>query len=148
MRRAGALLVGLLAVMLAPVAFAPAASADRVLMVGSYHGIPGQFTDVQAAINAAGPDDWILVAPGDYHEAQTLKPPGGHGDDRAGAGILITKAGLWLRGMNRNKVWIDGTKPGSPRCSLGREGPGLRAARRGRQARRTQRDPGLPSARA
>jgi hypothetical protein len=96
---------------------APGASADRVLRVGSWHGVPGEFSDVQAAINAAAPNDWVLVAPGDYHEANTLKPPGAHGDDRAGAGVLIRKAGLWLRGMNRNTVWIDGTKPGSKRCS-------------------------------
>src|SRR5947209_4027351 len=93
------------------------ASASRVLRVGTYRGIPGEFTDVQAAINAARPNDWILIAPGDYHEAATLKAPGAKGDDRAGAGVLIRKAGLWLRGMNRNTVWIDGTRPGSPRCS-------------------------------
>jgi hypothetical protein len=113
MRRGG---LGTLAVAL--LALAPAASADRVLMVGTYHGLPGQFRDVQAAVNAAAPGDWILVAPGDYKEANTVKPPGKpQGDDRPGAGVLITKAGLWLRGMNRNTVWIDGTKPGSPRCS-------------------------------
>ena len=114
MRGAGvrALLAGVLVL-----AAAPVARADQVLMVGTYHGIPGQFSDVQAAVNAAAPGDWILIAPGDYHEAQTVKPVGGHGDDRAGAGVLITKPGLWLRGMNRNTVWIDGTKPGSARCS-------------------------------
>ena len=98
-------------------AVAPVARADRVLMVGSYRGMPGQFTDVQAAINAAAPGDWILIGPGDYHERQTLTPVGARGDDRAGAAILITKPGLWLRGMNRNAVWIDGTRPGSRRCA-------------------------------
>ena len=97
--------------------FAAPASADRVLRVGTYHGIRGEFSDIQAAVNAAHPNDWILVAPGDYHEHTTLKPSGAHGDDRAGAGVLIEKAGLWLRGMNRNTVWIDGTKAGSRRCS-------------------------------
>jgi hypothetical protein len=103
--------VGTLALTAAP------AAADRVLRVGTYHGIPGQFRDVEAAVKAAAPNDWILIAPGDYHEAQTLKPAGAQGDDRAGAGVLITKPGLWLRGMNRNTVWIDGTRPGSSRCS-------------------------------
>ena len=98
-------------------ALVPTASADRVLRVGTFHGMPGEFTDIQAAVNAAKPGDWILIAPGDYHEVSTLKPAGAHGDDRAGAGVLITKDGLWLRGMNRNTVWIDGTKPGSSRCS-------------------------------
>jgi hypothetical protein len=108
-----------LSVLLAAVflsALARAANA-QVLRVGTYHGIPGEFKDIQAAVNAARPNDWILIAPGDYHEGRTLKPKGGQGDDRAGAGVLITKSGLWLRGMNRNSVWIDGTKPGSSRCS-------------------------------
>jgi hypothetical protein len=94
----------------------PAASA-RVLRVGSYRGIPGQFKDIQAAVDAARPGDWILIGPGDYKTTGTRIPAGAHGDDRAGAGILIRTAGLWLRGMNRNRVWVDGTKAGSPRCS-------------------------------
>src|SRR5437764_3496359 len=114
MRRAG---LTFLVAVIAIVVLAPGASADRVLRVGTWHGVPGEFSDVQAAVNAAAPNDWILIAPGDYHEAHTLKIPGAQGDDRAGAGVLIRKAGLWLRGMNRNSVWIDGTKPGSPRCS-------------------------------
>jgi hypothetical protein len=92
-------------------------AAARVLRVGSYHGVRGEFRSIEAAVNAAKPGDWILVGPGDYHESKTLKPHGAVGDDRAGAAILITKAGLWLRGMNRNTVWIDGTKRGSSRCS-------------------------------
>jgi hypothetical protein len=114
MRRAGTSLVVVAAALML---LAPGASADRVLRVGTWHGIPGEFSDVQAAVNAAAPNDWVLIAPGDYHAARTLKPLGAQGDDRAGAGVLITKAGLWLRGMNRNTVWIDGTKRGSPRCS-------------------------------
>ncbi len=92
-------------------------SAPRVLRVGTYKHIRGQFRDVQAAVNAAKPGDWILIAPGDYHERTTTIPVGAQGDDRAGAGVLIRTPGLWLRGMNRNQVWIDGTKPGSRRCS-------------------------------
>ena len=46
-------------------ALAPAASA-RVLLVGTYHAIAGQFKSVQAAVNTAHPGDWILIAPGDY----------------------------------------------------------------------------------
>src|SRR5436305_12357881 len=114
MRRAG---LTFLVAVIAIVVPAPGASADRGLRVGTYHGVPGEFADGQAAVNAAAPNDWILIAPGDYHEARTLKANGAVGDDRAGAGVLITKPGLWLRGMNRNSVWIDGTKPGSKRCS-------------------------------
>ncbi len=92
------------------------AASARVLRVGTYHGIPGEFTSVQAAVSAAKPNDWILIAPGDYKTPNTYKTVGGHGDDRGGAGLLIQTPGLWIRGMNRNKVWIDGTKSG-PRCS-------------------------------
>src|SRR5579884_1387067 len=111
------IVIAVLAPLTATWAAAPAASADQVLRVGTYHGIPGQYKDVEAAVKAAKPGDWILIAPGDYKETKTLKPKGAHGDDRAGAAILITKPGLWLRGMNRNRVWIDGTKVGSRRCS-------------------------------
>ncbi len=89
----------------------------QVLRVGTYKGIPGQYRSVQAAVNAAKRGDWILIAPGDYHEANTLIPSGAHGDDRAGAGVLIKTPGLWLRGMDRNRVWIDGTRSGASRCS-------------------------------
>src|ERR1700674_192287 len=92
---------------------APAAGAS-VLRVGAFHGIPGQFSSVQAAVNAARPGDWILVGPGDY-KTTSIRRPAGRPD--LPSGILITKAGLYLRGMNRNTVIIDGTKPGSPKCS-------------------------------
>src|SRR6059058_1876890 len=105
MRGAG---LSLLAVAAVLAFLVPGARADRVVRVGTWHGIPGEFSDVQAAVDAAAPGDWILIAPGDYHEARTLIVPSAKGDDRAGAGVLIRKAGLWLRGMNRNGVWIDG----------------------------------------
>ena len=44
------------------------AAGAKVLTVGSYHGIRGQFRSIQAAVNAAKPGDWILIGPGDYHE--------------------------------------------------------------------------------
>jgi len=77
-------------------------------------GAPGQFSSIQAAINAAKPGDWILVAPGDYKEHAALTPSGSSDQP---AGVLITTPGVRLRGMNRNKVIVDGTKPGSPACS-------------------------------
>ncbi len=94
-----------------------AGTVARVLRVGSYHGIRGQFTSIQAAVDAARPGDWVLVGPGDYHETGNRVPPGANGDDRAGAAVLIRTAGLHLRGMDRNGVVIDGSKPGRPRCS-------------------------------
>ncbi|HEX9234936.1 MAG TPA: hypothetical protein VF972_01510, partial [Actinomycetota bacterium] len=81
-----------------------AASGPRVLRVGTYQGVRGQFSTIQAAVNAARPGDWILIGPGDYHERGVAKP------ERAG--VLIQTAGLHVRGMDRNHVLIDGTLPG------------------------------------
>ena len=95
----------------------PAAAAARkaqVLRVGTYHGIAGRFTTIQAAVNAAKPGDWILIGPGDYKTTTTRTAPGAGEFPSA---ILITKKNLTLRGMNRNTVVVDGTKPGSARCS-------------------------------
>ena len=88
----------------------------RVLLVGSWRGHHGSFKSIQAAVDSARSGDWILVGPGDYHER-------GDRDRRyrslaeQGAGVMITKPRLHLRGMNRNRVVIDGTKPGASRCS-------------------------------
>jgi hypothetical protein len=91
----------------------PAASA-KVLTVGTYKGHKGQFKTIQAAVNAAKPHDWILIGPGDYKTNVGYKVKGT--PDLAG-GVVITKPGIYLRGMDRNKVIVDGTKPGSPKCS-------------------------------
>jgi hypothetical protein len=95
----------------------PASSGGTVLLVGTFHGHAGQYKSIQAAVNAAKPGDWILVAPGDYHEnADLANPPKSfeHGDF---GGVLITKSNVHLRGMNRSSVVVDGTKPGSSTCS-------------------------------
>ena len=97
MRIAIALLVATVAFSLAT-AGAPAKS-HRVLLVGTYHGKAGDFRSITAAVKAAKPGDWILVAPGDYKET-----------------VSITKDGIHLRGLDRNKVVVDGTKSG-PTCS-------------------------------
>jgi hypothetical protein len=91
----------------------PAASA-KVLRVGTYKGTPGQFNTIQAAVNHAKPGDWILVAPGDYKTTSGKAPAGAA---ETPAGILITTRNVYLRGMSRNKVIVDGTKPGSSVCS-------------------------------
>jgi hypothetical protein len=88
----------------------------KVLRVGTYHGVKGQYTTIQAAVRAAKPGDWILIAPGDYKTTPSeVSAPHGH----AGfpAGVLITTRDLHIRGMNRNTVIVDGTKPGSAPCS-------------------------------
>ena len=77
---------------------------------------PRLVQSIQAAVDSARSGDWILVGPGDYHE---------RGDRERryrslaeqGAGVMITKPRLHLRGMNRNRVVIDGTKPSASRCS-------------------------------
>jgi hypothetical protein len=93
-------------------AFASAASA-KVLLVGTYKGVPGQFASLQAAVNAAKPGDWILIGPGDYKTSSSRHPAGR--SDLATA-ILISKRNLHIRGMNRNTVIIDGTRKG-PACN-------------------------------
>jgi hypothetical protein len=122
MRRSAGVVVGLVVLAgacLATASGALAASSSesanpQVLRVGSYKGVPGQFKTIQAAVDAAKPGDWVLVGPGDYKTTGSVAPSG-HPD--VPAGVLITQAGLYLRGMNRNTVIVDGTKPGSPPCS-------------------------------
>ena len=105
----------LLLALAALLAVASSASA-RVLRVGTYHGVKGQYTTLQAAIKAAHPGDWILIGPGDYKtKPAQVQSPKGHSEFPAA--VLITKAHLHIRGMNRNTVVIDGTKPGSAKCS-------------------------------
>jgi len=89
MRTAIALL-GATVALAAVTAGAPAKS-HRVLLVGK----GGTYKTIQSAVNAAKPGDWILIAPGDYKET-----------------VRIRKDGLHLRGMDRNKVVVDGTKSG------------------------------------
>jgi hypothetical protein len=96
------------------IAAGSASAHPRVLRVGAFHGKRGQFNTIQAAVDKAHAGDWILVAPGDYHErADLAKPLNG----APPAGVLIRKPHLHLRGMNRNGVTVDGTKLGFSRCS-------------------------------
>jgi Right handed beta helix region len=102
-----------------PVALPPeprATAGAHALLVGSYHGMGGQYSDLRAAIDAARPGDWILVGPGDYREANNVSLPGAVGDDRSGAGFAVKTPDIHIRGMDRNAVWLDGTASG-PRCS-------------------------------
>ena len=100
------------------------AQSPRVLLVGPSGTAGAQFTSIQAAVDQAQPGDWVLVAPGVYHEKgtgqSTTKP--------APADVLITTPGIHLRGMNRDTVIVDGTNlspaqhagtlpAGSPACS-------------------------------
>src|SRR5271167_1347964 len=81
----------------------------RVLLVGTYKGIRGQYESIQAAVEAARPGDWILVGPGDY-KTTSSRAPAGRSDTPAG--VLITTPRVYLRGMNRDTVIVDGTRSG------------------------------------
>src|SRR5262245_53261495 len=93
---------------------AAAATAPRVLRVGTLNGSVGDHTTIQDAVDAAQPGDWILIAPGDYKERGDYTHPGPNGN--AGAGVLIRTPGIHVRGLDRNGVVIDGTQPGAAVC--------------------------------
>ncbi|MGH3262381.1 MAG: hypothetical protein ACRDNS_10320, partial [Trebonia sp.] len=48
------------------VAALPAPAGARVLRVGTYKGIHGQYKSIQKAADQARPGDWVLIGPGDY----------------------------------------------------------------------------------
>jgi pectin methylesterase-like acyl-CoA thioesterase len=104
--------VVVLAVVASALVMAPVAGA-KVLLVGTYHGVRGKYSSIQAAVDAARSGDWILVAPGDY-KTTSSRHPRGRADESAG--VLVTKPHIWIVGMNRNTVIVDGTKSG-PACS-------------------------------
>ncbi|HTD50865.1 MAG TPA: hypothetical protein VK771_09710, partial [Acidimicrobiia bacterium] len=95
-----------------------ASSAPRVLLVGTFHGHVGQYRTIQSAVNAARAGDWILVAPGDYHEtADTTGPPSPYVSSGGFGGVYIGTSNVHVRGMDRSSVIVDGTKAGAAACS-------------------------------
>src|SRR5271157_6547945 len=86
----------------------------KVWTVGTWNGKAGQFQSIQAAVDAASPGDWIVIAPGDYKERgdYTTHPP----KTQPSGGVYIDKPDLHLLGLDRNRVIVDGTKSG-PACS-------------------------------
>ena len=85
----------------------PAASAraPAVLLVcnGSTTPCPPRlnvFRTVQGAVSAARPGDWVLIWPGVYHEKSKVYPT---------AGVWVSTPGIHIRGLDRNKVIIDGS---------------------------------------
>ena len=104
-------------VVLAFAGLCTSAAGARVLLVGSYHGVPGGYTTIQGAVSAAHRGDWILVGPGDYKERADHRRHRGPQPATYPSGVVIATPHVYLRGMNRNKVVVDGTKPGSAQCS-------------------------------
>jgi hypothetical protein len=51
------------------------------------------YKTIQAAVNASTSGDWVLIEPGVYYEEVKVEP---------------AQSGIWIRGMNRNTVIIDG----------------------------------------
>jgi hypothetical protein len=60
--------------------------------------VPSRYSTIQAAVNAAEPGDLVRIAPGDYHEQVTVPP---------------SKRDIVIRGVNRNRVVLDGDNGGS-----------------------------------
>jgi pectin methylesterase-like acyl-CoA thioesterase len=81
-------------------ASAAAASAANVNIVRQ-SGPPGgeippnthYYTTIQAAVNASHRGDWVLIEPGGYYEPVK---------------VTSAQSGIWIRGMNRNNVIVDG----------------------------------------
>ena len=116
------------------------AASPQVLRVGTWNGIPGTYSTIADAVRAAQPGDWVLVGPGDYKEQMDHASP--HFDHAMGA-VEITTPDLHLRGMDRNKVVIDGDEAGLAAVQLRARGPGLRRHRPQRARGRAQRRAGL-----
>ena len=97
-----------------------------VFAVGTFDGVAGQYTTIQTAVDAAEqwatantvgsavPATYVLVGPGDYktNPAAIDPPPAG----APPAGVLVDTPNLWLVGMSRSGVVVDGTQGGPP-CS-------------------------------
>jgi len=106
----------------------------NVFAVGTFEGIPGNVTTtatptvatIQHAVNEAEAwahdhscggapcDTYVLLAPGDYKTVASAIEAAPAGQDPAG--VLIDTDNVWLVGMDRNSVVVDGTKGGPP-CS-------------------------------
>ena len=94
-------------------ALAGAAGASVLLVCphpGASHCPATAHASIQGAVDAAKTGDWVLVGPGDYHEQ-------GVSGASEPAGVLIRTPWIHLRGLDRNRVLVDGTKPGAPACS-------------------------------
>jgi hypothetical protein len=82
-------------------AIATSASAAKSVNIVSQSGPPAgempknthYFTTIQAAVDASTKGDWVLIEPGVYYEEVKVQS---------------AQSGIWIRGMDRNEVIIDG----------------------------------------
>src|SRR5579864_4093424 len=127
------------AVLMLPIVFSmPAAgSSPNVLLVGPAGTAGAKYTSIQAAVNAAHPGDWVLVAPGVYHE-KGYSPTSNKDGRPAASEVFITTPNLHLRGMNRDTVIVDGTNYSTTQAA-GTSPAGSRAC----AADATLQDPGV-----
>jgi hypothetical protein len=83
--------------------FASAAMAHKVMLVtqGEFPATQSKhvlyFHTIQGAVDATRPGDYVLIEPGVYDEAVKVLKPHSH---------------IWIRGMNRNTVIVDGQHKG------------------------------------
>jgi hypothetical protein len=91
---------------------AAAASAHNVMVVSQGEPpamIPAKvhyFKTIQAAVDATVAGDWVLIEPGTYREEVK---------------VLYPHHNIWIRGMNRNTVILDGENKPAPGGSNGIE---------------------------
>ena len=117
MTRAGWMATVVSAALAAGVLSGCSSGGSTVLTVGTYHGIKGQYTTIQAAVDHARRGEWILIGPGDYHETADVNGAQGPPAQGDNGGVYVTTPDIHLRGMDRNSVVVDGTKPGASQCS-------------------------------
>ncbi|HEV7584745.1 MAG TPA: hypothetical protein VGO14_03095 [Solirubrobacteraceae bacterium] len=89
--------LALVAVSLAATAGAALASNANIVRQGTppakFPPNTHYFKTIQAAVNASTAGDYVLIEPGVYYEAVK---------------VTSAQAGIWIRGMNRNTVILDG----------------------------------------
>jgi hypothetical protein len=92
--------------------FAATAGAREVMIVSQGETpakVPAKvhyFKTIQEAVNATEPGDWVLIEPGIYYEEVKVTQP---------------HHNIWIRGMDRNTVILDGQNKPKPEGSNGIE---------------------------
>ncbi len=94
---AGALALSTLSFLGASLPAAASSSSSKVLTVGTFQGHKGQYTTIQAAVNAAKSGDWVLVGPGVYKESADLQNLPTTTEHGGFGGVLVTTAGIHIR---------------------------------------------------